>query len=72
MLFPDYNNLGKKQILWCEKDLSQVLSEDVDEVENFGNVRDGFHDKEINLTMCYTLDDCVKCSIEGSGSYSNN
>jgi len=43
-----------------------------DEVEDLGNVRDGFHDWEINLAMCYTLDDCAKCSIEGSGFDFNN
>ncbi len=35
-------------------------------------MRDGFHDREINSAMCYTLDDCAKCSIEGFGFDSNN
>jgi hypothetical protein len=53
-------------------DLPKVLYENVDEVEELRNMRDGFYDKEINLGMNYTSEDYVKCSIRGSRSYSNN
>jgi hypothetical protein len=33
-----------------------------------GDMQDGFHDMEINLKMCYSSNDHVECSIEGSGS----
>jgi hypothetical protein len=37
-----------------------------------GDVRYGFHGKEINLEMCYTLDDHGECSFEGFGfNYDN-
>jgi hypothetical protein len=35
------------------------------EVEDLGDMRDGFHDKEINSEMCCTSDDHAKCCIEG-------
>jgi hypothetical protein len=55
-----------------EKDLPEVLSKNVDEVENLGDVQYGLHDREINMEMCYTLDDHGECSIEGFGfNYDN-
>ncbi len=55
-----------------EKDLPEVLSKNVDEVENLGDVQYGLHDREINMEMCYTLDDRGECSIEGFGfNYDN-
>ncbi len=59
------NNLRKKRVLCHEKNLCKVFLENVDEVEDSKDVRNGFHDREINLAMCYMLDDCVKSSIEG-------
>ncbi len=69
----DYcNNFRKKWVSCREKDLLKVLSENVDEVENLGDVRYGFHDREINLEMRYTLDDHGGCFIEGFGfNYDN-
>jgi hypothetical protein len=37
-----------------EKDLPEVLSKNVDEVDNLGDVQYGLHDREINMEMCYT------------------
>jgi hypothetical protein len=42
------------------------------EVEDSGDMRDGFHDKKINSKMCYTSDDHAKCFIEGLGSDFDN
>jgi hypothetical protein len=44
--------------------LCKVFSENVDEVEDLRDVRDGLHDREINLAMCYMSDDHAKSSIE--------
>jgi hypothetical protein len=66
------NNLGKKQISCRNKDLPEFLSENVNEVEELGGMRNGFCDKKINLETCYTLDDGAKCFIKGIGYDSNN
>ncbi len=59
------NNLGEKRVLCHEKNLCKVFLENVDEVEDSKDVRNGFHDREINQAMCYMLDVRVKSSIEG-------
>jgi hypothetical protein len=46
--------------------------ENVVEVEDLGDMQDGFHDKEIYSEMCYTLDDHAKFSIERFGSDFDN
>jgi len=66
------NNLGKKWVFNHDKDLCKVLLENVVEVEDLGDMWDGFHNKEIHLEMCYTSDDHAKCSIEGFGSNFDN
>ncbi len=38
-----------------------------DEVEDLRDVCDSFHDRVINLAMCYMLDNHAKSSIEGFG-----
>jgi hypothetical protein len=61
------NNLGKKRISCGDKDLPKVVSENVDEVEELGDMRNGFCDREINLEMNYTSNERVECSIRGFG-----
>lgn len=66
------NNLGEKWVFNHDKDLCKVLSENVVEVEDLGDMWDGFHNKKINSEMCYTSNDHAKCSIEGFGSDFDN
>jgi hypothetical protein len=66
------NDLGKKIVSCHDEDLLEVIFENVDEVEELGDMGDGFHDKEINLEMSYTSNECAKCSIGGSRFDSNN
>ncbi len=59
------NNLGKKRISCGDDDLPKVVYENVDEVEELGHMWNGFCDREINLEMNYTSNECVECSIRG-------
>jgi hypothetical protein len=45
--------------------LPKVVYENVDEVEELGHMWNGFCDREINLEMNYTSNECVECSIRG-------
>jgi hypothetical protein len=61
------NNLRKKRVLCYDKDFLEVVSKNVDEVEELGDMQDYFRDKEINLEMSYTSDKRGECSIGGFG-----
>jgi hypothetical protein len=66
------NNLGKKQVSCRVEDLPKVLLKNVDEVGELGDMQNGFCDREINVEMSYTSDECVECSIGGFGFNSVN
>jgi len=66
------NDLGKKIVSCHDKDLLEAIFENVDKVEESGDMGDGFCDKEINSEMNYTSDECVKCFIGGSRFDYNN
>jgi len=61
------NNMGKKIVSCGDKDFPKVIFENVDEVEELGDMRNGFYNREINLEMNYTFNECVECSIRGFG-----
>jgi hypothetical protein len=42
------------------KKIMQSFLENVDEIEDLKDVRNGFHDREINLVMCYMSDNHAK------------
>lgn len=63
------NNFKKKIVLCHHKDFLEVVSKNVDEVKELGDIQDYFLDKEINLEMNYTSDKRAKCSIGGFGFY---
>ncbi len=50
----------------------EVLLKNVEEVEELGDMQNGFCAKEINLEVSYTLDKCAKCSNGESRSNSIN
>ncbi len=52
--------------------MPKFLFENVNEVEELGGMWDGFHDRMINLEMCYTSNNGAECSIRGIWSNSDN
>jgi len=61
------NNMGKKKVSCGDEDLPKVVSENVDEVEELRDMKNGFCNKEVNLEMNYTSNERVECSIRGFG-----
>ncbi len=47
--FQNINNLGKKRVSCGDEDLPKVVFENVDEVEELKNMKNGFYDKEIKF-----------------------
>ncbi len=46
-IFQNINNLGKKRVSCGDEDLPKVVYENVDEVQELGDMRNGFYDREI-------------------------
>jgi hypothetical protein len=68
----DCNNLGKKRVSCCDAYLLEFISKNVDEVEELGDMQDGFCDKEINLELNFASNKHVECSIGAFGSNFDN
>lgn len=66
------NNLGKKIISCRDANLLEFISKNVDEVEELGDMWNGFHDREINLELSFASNKREECFIGKFGPNFDN